>query len=390
MNMRPAICQMYWRFISKSETFMYFYLTRFQRTQPIGISWKRFTNRDLFPVDNCPMHSLEETYHQWPFPTVALRSFVTRKQIWEQVNVSRCRRILSARGARLIHAHYGYTGYHALSVRKELGVPLITTFYGADTMPDDDQSNGASNYRARLFAEGDLFLVEGPAMKERLADLGCPQEKIQIQRIALRLKDMPFSDKRPRSRRKPAFLFAGRFVEKKGLIYALQAVRALARDNRQFEFRIVGDGPLNAELRSFVEENRLESHVRFLGFLNHAQYLDQVRAADVFVHPSVLAANGDNEGGAPTTILEAQAYGLPIIATTHADIPNITRPGHSSLLAPERDSNALASNMALLLDHPERWTEMGRAGRKFVEEYHDVDREIQLLEDRYLSLIGSH
>ena len=85
-----------------------------------------------------------------------------------------------------------------------------------------------------------------------------------------------------------------------------------------FELRIIGDGPLNAELRRFVCNYQLQSHVKFLGFLNHSQYLQEMRAADIFVHPSVIAADGDSEGGAPTTILEAQAYGLPIIASTHA------------------------------------------------------------------------
>ena len=386
---KPAVCQMYWRFISKSETFMYFYLTRFQRTQPVGISWKQFTNSDLFPVSNGPMYSLEERYRRWPFPALALRSLLTRKQTWAEVNAYWCRRVLEEQRAQLVHAHYGYTGYHALAIRKALGLPLVTTFYGADTAPIDAESCPLGDYRARLFAEGDLFLVEGPAMKQRLAELGCPRDKIQIQRIALRLNEMPFPAKRQLAGRKPVFLFAGRFVEKKGVIYALEAVRQLARAGHQFEFRIIGDGPLNGDLRRFADEQQLHSHVRFLGFLNHPQYLEELQSADIFVHPSVVAADGDSEGGAPTSILEAQAYGLPIVATTHADIPNVTAPGHSALLAPERDSRTLAENMALLLEHPERWAEMGRAGREFVETYHDVDREIQILEDRYLALMGT-
>ena len=159
---KPAVCQMYWRFISKSETFMYFYLTQFQRTQPVGVSWKAFTNSDLFPVRNGPMYSLETKYRSWPFPVVAAHSLLTGKRTWDEVNEYWCRRILREQHARVVHAHYGYTGYHALAIRKALGLPLVTTFYGADTAPIDAETCAIGDYRARLFAEGDLFLVEGP------------------------------------------------------------------------------------------------------------------------------------------------------------------------------------------------------------------------------------
>ena len=103
----------------------------------------------------------------------------------------------------------------------------------------------------------------------------------------------------------------------------------------------------------------------------------------------ITAANGDTEGGAPTTILEAQALGLPILASTHADIPNITVPGLSASLAPERDSAALAAALANLLDDRPSWSRMGEAGREFVATHHDVSREVARLEDRYLSLMGT-
>jgi colanic acid/amylovoran biosynthesis glycosyltransferase len=111
-----------------------------------------------------------------------------------------------------------------------------------------------------------------------------------------------------------------------------------------------------------------------------------MRHADIFLHPSVVDADGRSEGGAPTSILEAQALGMPVVSTLHCDIPYVTRPGESALLVPERDSGALADALRTLLDDPGGWGEMGRAGRAHIEAHHDIVREAPRLEERYLRL----
>ena len=79
---------------------------------------------------------------------------------------------------------------------------------------------------------------------------------------------------------------------------------------------------------------------------------------------------------------------MPVVSTYHCDIPNVTVPGESALLVPERDVDALASALRTLVDEPQRWEPMGRAGRRHVEELHDVANEARRLEDRYLTLLA--
>ena len=125
-----------------------------------------------------------------------------------------------------------------------------------------------------------------------------------------------------------------------------------------------------------------------LGFLNHEACVDEIRGADVFLAPSIVDDEGIGEGGAPTTILEAQALGVPVVATDHCDIPNVTAPGESALIVPERDADALADALVDLLADPDRREAMGRAGREHVERFHDVENEARLLEERYFELLG--
>jgi colanic acid/amylovoran biosynthesis glycosyltransferase len=109
--------------------------------------------------------------------------------------------------------------------------------------------------------------------------------------------------------------------------------------------------------------------------------------ADIFIHPSVTSESGDSEGGAPTVILEAQAMGLPVVSTTHADIPNIVQPQKSALLSRERDLPGLVSNILSILENQDQWAAMGEAGRAFVEQYHDIKKEVVSLEQKYSALL---
>jgi len=101
----------------------------------------------------------------------------------------------------------------------------------------------------------------------------------------------------------------------------------------------------------------------------------------------MLAKNEDTEAGAPVAILEAQATGLPVISSYHADIPEVVVDGKSALLAPERDVGALAKHLEYLVGHPDVWDAMGRAGRERVEQEYDVMVQVGKLEKIYGTLM---
>ena len=98
---------------------------------------------------------------------------------------------------------------------------------------------------------------------------------------------------------------------------------------------------------------------------------------------SITAQNGNTEGSAPAAILEAQATGLPVISSYHADIPEVVVDGKSALLAPERDAETLAKHLEYLVGHPDVWGAMGRAGREYMEQEYDVMVQVGKLEKIY-------
>jgi colanic acid/amylovoran biosynthesis glycosyltransferase len=103
---------------------------------------------------------------------------------------------------------------------------------------------------------------------------------------------------------------------------------------------------------------------------------------------SVTAADGDTEG-APVSLLEAQACGMPVISTLHAGIPEIVEDNVAGLLVPERDTSALRDALAHLLANNGLWSAMGSSGRAFVERQHDLELLNNRLADLYTEAVAA-
>jgi colanic acid/amylovoran biosynthesis glycosyltransferase len=181
-------------------------------------------------------------------------------------------------------------------------------------------------------------------------------------------------------------LQCGRMVPKKGYDVALRALAEARRGDRRLRLRILGDGPERPVIEALIRELDLGDAVTLLGGGPRRTFIEELDRAHLYLQPSRTAGDGDSEGGAPTTLLEAQACGLPILATRHADIPEIVRENGSALLCDEADVGGLAAGISILAASPERWPSMGRAGRAHVEAGHDVRRLATALEVFYATL----
>ena len=158
------------------------------------------------------------------------------------------------------------------------------------------------------------------AARDELLVRGVRAEKIRVIRRGLDL----FPPLKPlRAGRRPLRLICvARLVPKKGFDYQLRIYAELQQAGFEFEARIVGDGPLEAALRTKVAELGLAQRVKFIGRLPSAQVWEQLAWADVLLHTGVIAPSGDRDG-LPNVIPEAMAAGVlvvtsPVSATTEA------------------------------------------------------------------------
>jgi colanic acid/amylovoran biosynthesis glycosyltransferase len=299
-------------------------------------------------------------------------------------------RLLAGRCLALIHAHFGIEGVYALPLAKRLGVPLVTTFHGFDATLSTAAllcSPAWANYplfRRRLARQGDLFLCASSFIRERVLAMGFPEERTLLHYIGV---DCRAIQPRDPDEETPTILHVARLVEVKGTEYLIRAFARVARQSAEVELAIIGDGPLKGSLQTLVKSLGLEQRVRFLGALPHAQVLTWMRKAAMLVLPSVRTSTGRVEG-LGMVMLEAAATGVPVVGSRIGGIPEGVIDGETGLLAPERDTEALARCIVDLLDDPSARLRMGARARALVEERFDLRRQTEILEDLYDSVLA--
>lgn len=281
----------------------------------------------------------------------------------------------------IVHCHFGQTGCLA-AMLKDIGViqgRVITTFYGHD-LSEYVQKNGSRVYRS-LFFRGDVFIAISEIMKKRLIQLGCPSDRIVVHRLGVNLSRFDFSVRQPAREGALKLLSVGRFVEKKGLEYGIQAVARLVNEFPNLTYNIIGDGELKNKLAQLIASLNMKNNIHLLGWRSPDDVAKFMGEADMFLAPSVTSQNGDQEG-TPTVIIEALARGVPVLSTFHSGIPELIQDNETGFLVPERDSDAIARKIREVCRHSEKLTEMGWAGREWVERFHDIE----LLNDRLVAL----
>lgn len=281
----------------------------------------------------------------------------------------------------VIHCHFGPNGLLGLALRN-MGIlrgRLVTTLHGYDMSRALEQEG--SDLYDRLFAESDLLLPISEYWKDRLETMGCPPEKVQVQRMGVDLAQFPFLPRHVPEHGPRELLSVARLTEKKGLEYALRAVARALESEPRIRYSIAGDGELRGDLEALATKLGIQHAVRFLGGVSSTRVRDLMAKSHVLLAPSVTARDGNKEG-LPVVLMESMASGLPVVSTHHSGIPELVEDGVTGLLVAERDVTALALQVCLLLDDEALYKRLAVAARERVEREHDVDR----LNDRLLGI----
>lgn len=282
----------------------------------------------------------------------------------------------------IVQCHFGALGLKAVQVKAAgaLKGKIVTAFHGEDVINYPKRFRG--NPYAPLFARGDLFLPISDRWNQALIAMGCPPNRIRTHRMGVDLRRFV-----PRTASRDGCLrivTVGRLVEKKGIA---DAILALSTVDAPFEYLVAGDGPLRGSLERLALERAPGKPIRFLGARTQSEIASLLQSADVFVAPSVTAADGDVEG-LPVSIMEAMASGIPVVSTRHSGIPELVADRVSGFLVAEHDVAALAARIGTLASDPAMRTRMGAAGRAIVASEYDISRLTDRLVDLYWQLVS--
>ena len=156
--------------------------------------------------------------------------------------------------------------------------------------------------------------------------------------------------------------YAGRLVKEKGLGDLVDAI-ALCPAN--VHLTLIGDGPFKFQLQQRIAEKQLADRVRISPGVPLAQLPDWMRSLNVFALPSRTTRTWKEQFG--RVIIEAHACGIPVIGSNSGAIPEVI--GEAGLVAQEGDPQSLAAAIRQLAANPASAVEMGRLGRRRVENW---------------------
>jgi colanic acid/amylovoran biosynthesis glycosyltransferase len=294
--------------------------------------------------------------------------------------IYRLQTLLQAAGSfDVLHAHFGPVGNCFRFARRLFAAPFVVSFHGYDfsTIP---RKEGREVYK-NLFASTDVITGNSRFTQTHLEALGCPIGKIVQLPVGLDPGEFAFRERRLGEREPVGIVTVARLVEIKGHEYVLRALAQLRGLGLNFRYHVIGDGPLRKKLETLRAELHLVDCVLFHGALREQDVRQALADAHIFVLSSVNV-EGDQEGQG-LVLQEAQACGLPVIATRHGAFPEGIAPENTNWLVPERDVAALADKLSELIARKDEWPLIGSAGRKFVESRYDIHRLNQQLVEIY-------
>lgn len=325
----------------------------------------------------------------WTRPAVLLKTLLAAENGRTRLALYFLYRVLALidRGPYdILHCQFGTLGPLALKLR-QLGATdgkIVTSFRGFDITKFLMSRPG---YYEELFRSGELFLPVSRNLREKLLINGCPEEKICILHSGIDRSIFRFSVHRREATEATRVLGVGRFVEKKGWLYAIEAVSRVLESGRNVHYTIVGDGELRGEIERKIAACGIQGSVTLSGWCEQIEITRLLQGSHILLAPSVTATDGDQEG-IPNVLKEAMAMGTLVISTWHSGIPELIEDGITGYLVPERDVVALADRLIHVCDHPESLPVMGQRAKEKIGAEFDSERINDTLEQIYFEVAG--
>ena len=364
------------RYLNQTETFIYEPLKKLSSFEAIILTEEK------------------KNLEQFPFPHVFSISDLPpwqrfRENISSQLgHFKYFKEIIEKYSPKLIHAHFGWEGIFMLPLKREFDLPLITSFYGMDVYMHP--KNPIVRWQLkRLFEQGDLFLTYSEKMRKDVIALGCDENKIRAHHGGVDFNKFKFIPRKIGRNDEIRILLVGRFVEKKGIDIGIKAAAESLKKHPRLRLNIIGDGPLMEKYKKLIDRLGLGKNVALLGSKTYPEYIVEIERSHFLIAPSVVARNGDEEGGINATVIEAMATGLPCIATFHSG-SELVFSGKTGFIVPEKDVFALSRKIDHLIENPHLLEEFGRAGRALIEQKFDIIKQTSKLEDIYRETIKNH
>ena len=271
----------------------------------------------------------------------------------------------------LIHAHWVIPqGLLAVLARKLRLIPgkikILCTSHGGDLF--SLQSGFLQSLKKYAFRHADQVTVVSTAMRENMQAMGCDPANITVQSMGVDLagRFTPAAS----SGKTRDLVFVGRLVEKKGVTTLIESLQFLQPDFPTLKITVIGDGPERPALEQKALELGVSRQVDFTGSIPNERVPEYYQSARIAVVPSVVAADGDQEGLGLVAV-EALGCGCATIVSDLPALRDVVTDGENGLVFRSGDAQDLARIIKRLLNDDALYKHLVDNGRHSVEEKFD-------------------
>ena len=303
----------------------------------------------------------------------------------------------------ILQAHSpALNGWAALKAAKKHNIPLVyecRAFWEDAAVDHGTASEGGLRYyltkmlETYIFKKADAITTICEGLRADIMSRGIAAEKITVIANAVDIDQFVCGVAADRDLRAELGLqdkivlgFIGSFYAYEGLPLLLEALPIVLQKQPTVRLLLVGGGPQEALLKQKVQELGLEGNVIFTGRVNHERVQDYYNQVDIFIYPRLSMRL--TELVTPLKPLEAMAQGRLVVASDVGGHKELMVEGVTGCLFKAGDKHALAHTVLSLLNAPESWDAMRKAGRSFVEQQRNWARSVSCYKNIYTRLIA--
>ncbi|HTY24967.1 MAG TPA: glycosyltransferase family 4 protein [Desulfomonilaceae bacterium] len=282
---------------------------------------------------------------------------------------------------QILHTHNWYADMVGAMVARIVPVKTVTTLYMWSDL--DWRRNFLQQLDKIAVRFFDQITVHCDYTFRRTVEMGLarPEElRKLISGFELRNGQLSPCEREERRRQRgisadmPLLVYVGRFHPEKAQDQLLRIFGRVVTQCPGARLWILGEGPLEGELKALSKVLAIDHAVSFLGFV--PEPFELLALADILVHPS-------NIEGVSQAIGEGMAAGMPIVVSDVGGLREIMTPGINGVMVPPGDEEAFAQAVLDLIENRERRAQLGNAARRFIKEQYSIEIAVRELEDTY-------